>query len=115
MYSPGNKVSYAINVIDRATGKPLRNRNVLVSVTVTDESVFSKVENRKQPPSLGAAVLLENEIDRTNYEFYHANEYIDQWFQNNSAGSTDSNLEMLLGVQGWRANIFDLVRVYDVK
>lgn len=90
---------------------------MLLSVTVTDESVFSKVEQRKQPPSLGAAILLENEVDRTNYEFYFANEYIDQWFQSNAttAGSSEANLELLLGTQGWRANVFDLPRVYDIS
>jgi len=89
---------------------------VLLSVTVTDESVFSKVEQRKQPPSLGAAILLENEVDRTDYEFYFANEYIDQWFQSNAtAGSSEVNLELLLGTQGWRANVFDLPRVYDIS
>lgn len=90
---------------------------MLLSVTVTDESVFSKVEQRKQPPSLGAAILLENEVDRTNYEFYYANEYIDRWFQSNAttAGSSEANLELLLGTQGWRANVFDLPRVYDIS
>jgi hypothetical protein len=83
---------------------------------VTDESVFSKVEQRKQPPSLGAAILLENEVDRTNYEFYFANEYIDQWFQSNAtARSSDANLELLLATQGWRANVFDLPRIYDIN
>ena len=116
VYSPGNQVSYSVKIVDHLTGKQVKDRNVLLSVTVTDESVFSKVEARKQPPSLGAAILLENEVDRTNYEFFFANEYIDQWFQSNAtAGSCDANIELLLGTQGWRANIFDLPRVYDIS
>jgi hypothetical protein len=53
---------------------------VLISVTVTDESVFTKVEDRKLPPSIGASVYLENEVSKINNELYYANQYIDHWF-----------------------------------
>lgn len=40
VYSPGNKVSYQINVRDHATKQLVKSKNVFVSVTVTDDSVF---------------------------------------------------------------------------
>lgn len=102
---------------DRAT-KKLVTKDVIVSLYVTDDSVFDKIEDRKQPPSVGAAVLLENEVAKNDYELYYSNQYIDHWFMGNDSqvdpDSKDRNLELLLGIQGWRANAFDLRRVYNV-
>lgn len=80
IFAPGDEVAYTITVNDRRTGRPVTDREVVVSVRVTDDSVFSKVENRKQPPSLGAAVYLENEVQKNSFEFYYSNQYIDHWF-----------------------------------
>jgi hypothetical protein len=87
-----------------------------VSLTATDESVFAKIEDRKLPPSLGAAVYLENEVQKISNELYYSNQYIDHWFQNSQnadANSNDRNLELLLGIQGWRSNIFDIPILKD--
>ena len=61
----------------------------LVSVVVTDETVFSKLEERKQPPSLASAVYLETEIHPSaSYELYHINDYL----------ANDTYLDLLMGV-----------------
>ena len=88
---------------------------VLVSLTVTDDSVFSKIEDRKQPPSLGAALYLVNEVKKISNELYYSNQYVDHWFTDPTTQSNNRNLELLLGVQGWRANVFDLRRLTDIS
>jgi hypothetical protein len=116
LYSPGDAVNYEVTVRDRKTRRLITDRIVLVSVTATDESVFAKIEDRKLPPSLGAAVYLENEVLKISNELYYSNQYIDHWFQsasNADANSNDRNLELLLGIQGWRSNIFDLPLLKD--
>lgn len=116
LYSPGDAVNYEVTVRDRKTQKLVTDRQVLVSVTATDESVFAKIEDRKLPASLGAAVYLENEVKKISNELYYSNQYIDHWFQSAQtadANSNDRNLELLLGVQGWRSNIFDLAQISD--
>jgi len=60
-------------VRDRKTQKLITDRDVIVSLTITDESVFSKIEDRKNPPSLGASIFLENEVTKTSLEIYYAN------------------------------------------
>ena len=57
------------------TGEKVDNKT-WVSVFVTDESVFSEVDEKKQPPSYVAKVYLEHEVNKTDYEFYYASEYI---------------------------------------
>jgi len=73
-------VTYIVVVRDKTTGRLVNDRDVLISVVATDESVFSKIEDRKQPPSMGAAVYLENEVKKNEYELYYSNQYIDHWF-----------------------------------
>lgn len=105
-------------VKDRRTKKQVTDRDVLISVYVTDDSVFSKVEDRKQYPSIGAAVYLENEVKRNNKELYYSNQYIDHWFSKSifaDPDSNDRNLELLLGIQGWRSNLFDPARIQDAS
>jgi hypothetical protein len=51
-----------------------------VSVVATDDSVFSKIEGRKQPPSLGAALYLEGEVRNTQGELYYSNQYVDHYW-----------------------------------
>ena len=80
VYAPGDTVSYSVSVMDKTTNKLVTDRQVMVSIVVTDDSVFNKVENRKQPPSLASAVYLENEVIRNNWEFYNANQYIEHLF-----------------------------------
>jgi hypothetical protein len=104
-------------VRDSKTGGLVTDRDVLVSVSITDDSVFGQIEDRKLPPSMGASVYLENEMAKNDYELYYSNQYIDHWFFNNKSqadpNSNDTNLELLLGIQGWRANAFDLNRIQD--
>lgn len=73
LYMPGDEVKYQITVRDTKTKQIVRDREVLISVTVTDESVFTKVEDRKAPPSIGAAVYLENEVMKIENELYYSN------------------------------------------
>jgi hypothetical protein len=73
IYAPGDLVSYEVRVTDRRTKKIVNNKDVLVSVVATDESVFNKIEERKQPASLGAAVYLENEVSKISNELYYSN------------------------------------------
>ena len=73
-------MTYIVVVRDKTTGRLVNDRDVLISVVATDESVFSKIEDRKQPPSIGAAVYLENEVKKNEYELYYSNQYIDHWF-----------------------------------
>lgn len=101
LYMPGDQVNYQITVRDRKTQQIVKDREVLISVTATDESVFTKVEDRKLPPSIGAAVYLENEVMKIENELYYSNQYIDHWFQDQKNAvkeSNDRNLELLLGV-----------------
>lgn len=96
----------------------MTDREVIISLVATDDSVFSKIEDRKQPASLGAAIFIENEVKKNNFELYYSNQYIDHWFQSSTLADPKSNiknLELLLGVQGWRTNMFDLKRLYDVS
>ncbi len=93
----------------------MTGRDVIVSLTVTDDSVFSKIEDRKQPASLGASVYLENEVYKNDYEVYYANQYINHWFDESLKDSKDSNLDLLLGVQGWRAYYFDICGMYNIS
>jgi uncharacterized protein YfaS (alpha-2-macroglobulin family) len=46
LYAPGDRVNYDIRVKDAKTQKIVTNE-VLISLTITDESVFSKIEDRK--------------------------------------------------------------------
>ena len=113
---PGDLVNYQVSVKDAKTKKVITNKDVIVTVVITDESVFGKIEDRKQPPSLAAAVYLENEVAKISNELYYSNQYIDHWFNSASNNtSNDRNLELLLGIQGWRANAFDYARIMDVN
>jgi hypothetical protein len=116
LYAPGDQVNYEVRVKDAKTKKTVTSE-VLISLTVTDDSVFSKIEDRKQPPSLGAALYLENEVKKISNELYYSNQYVDHWFNDPSTTtqSNNRNLELLLGVQGWRANVFDLRRLADIS
>lgn len=54
-------------------------------------------------------VYLEHEVLNNAYEIYNADEYVEQIF-NTSLGrevqASDKNLDLLLGVQGWRQGFF---------
>lgn len=112
-YAPGDQVNYEVKVKDAKTGALITDKEVLVSLTITDDSVFSKIEDRKQPPSIGVAVYLENEVSKISNELYYSNQYVDHWFNDpaTAVASSNRNLELLLGVQGWRSNMFDLLRI----
>ena len=56
------------------------DRDVFVSLVATDDSVFTKIEGRKQPSSLGAALYLEGEVKNTQGELYYSNQYIDHYW-----------------------------------
>jgi uncharacterized protein YfaS (alpha-2-macroglobulin family) len=80
-YQPGDLVNYEIQVRSKGSTRLVTDRDVFVSVVATDDSVFSKIEGRKQPPSLGAALYLEGEVKKTQGELYYSNQYIDHYWQ----------------------------------
>ena len=47
-----------MEVRDKKTRALVKDRDVILSLVATDESVFTKIEDRKQPPSLAAALYL---------------------------------------------------------
>jgi hypothetical protein len=79
VYMAGDEVNYEISVYD-SKGRLASKRDIIVNLVATDDSVFTKVEDRKLPASLGAALYIENEVGKNNYELYYANQYIDHWF-----------------------------------
>lgn len=83
-YTPGSTVTVQIKTTDQQ-GSPI---SALVGVSVTDETVLNMVDKRKRVPTLPALVLLENEVNR----FENANEFL----------SNNTNIDLLLGTQGWR-------------
>jgi uncharacterized protein YfaS (alpha-2-macroglobulin family) len=40
-YSPGDQVNYEVTIRDRKTQRVVSDRDVIVSLTATDESVFT--------------------------------------------------------------------------
>ncbi len=54
-------MNYEITVKNTTNNQTI---DAYVSITVTDDSVFAKLEERKQPASLAARVYLENEVQR---------------------------------------------------
>ena len=80
-----------------------------VSVVVTDDSVFSLVPPKNHPPSLPAMVLLEKEIYLKNFDFTHSADYVNHIYRPSFPGegaSSDLNIDLLLGNQGWRYGFF---------
>ena len=106
-YRPGDDATVSVST-DSDT-------DIYISVVVTDESVFSKIPYRVQPPSLASAIYLEHEVKHSNYQFYYANEYINHLFEEQSDDSSDANLDLLLGVQQWRRQIYCLDYIMDSR
>ena len=82
-------------------------------MSISDLSSYLKVENHKYQPTLMDMVFLEKEVKHLNTtidEFWYSNEYLD--FVTESKGN-DSNLDMLLGTQGWRRNLLDDMPVLE--
>lgn len=72
VYAPGDQVDFQVRCVNSSTGAAIPD--CYVSVTVTDDSVFQKIEERKQPPSFAARVYLENEVQKTEeQEIYWVN------------------------------------------
>jgi hypothetical protein len=94
-YEPGDLVEIKISV-DKP--KNLQESEYLyASIMVSDLSSFLKVDKASQHPTLQQMVYLEKEIEQMNKEvdeFKYSNDFL---FQANN-----SNLENLLGCQGWR-------------
>jgi len=78
-------------------------------VFVTDDSVFAEIDANQQPPSFVTQVYLEHEVWNTAYEISNSDEYVEHMFNatlGESLSSKDKNLDLLLGVQGWRHGFF---------
>jgi len=87
-YSPGEKVKLEIMAKDE-NGNPSPS---FFSVRVVDKSVGKKIEERERHPRISEMVLLENEV----ISFYDSASYL----------QNDENLDLLLGVQGWRKFVY---------
>eukprot|EP00350_Pseudokeronopsis_sp_OXSARD2_P002655 CAMPEP_0170544030 /NCGR_PEP_ID=MMETSP0211-20121228/2938_1 /TAXON_ID=311385 /ORGANISM="Pseudokeronopsis sp., Strain OXSARD2" /LENGTH=136 /DNA_ID=CAMNT_0010847569 /DNA_START=1835 /DNA_END=2245 /DNA_ORIENTATION=+ len=96
LYRPGEFVEFEVTLPDHEFDD---EEEVLVSVVVTDESVFQRLEDKLQPPTFGSAVYLAYDVMNYNYHFHYANYYIEHIFgSKNTEYSTDLNLELLLGI-----------------
>jgi len=100
-FRPGSFVEFEVDVEGVQEGE-----EVLVSVVVTDESVFQRLEEKLQPPTFGSAVFLAYDVMRQDYYFHYPNDYIEHFFGKSNC-SCDQNLELLLGIQQWRHGLFD--------
>ena len=100
-------VKYEVLVKDRLTGELVTDHDTYVSIRVTDDSVFTKIEEKKQPPSFAAQVYLEHEVFNNDYQFYYAGEYLEHLW-NDKVEGTNNNIELLLWVQEWRHGKFYL-------
>jgi len=49
-------------------------------VFVTDDSVYSKIDQKQQPPSFVSQVYLEHEVLNNHYEIYNNDEYLEHIF-----------------------------------
>lgn len=97
--TPGGKIRLRVETTD-SDGKPVE---AVVGLTVTDDAVLEMVEKRDQAPTLPVMVYLENEVR----DLADAHVYCDP--ANPDAGR---DVDLLLGVQGWRR--FILVRMDDL-
>ena len=98
---------------------------VFVNVSVVDSGVFTEIGKKKLPPRLPTMLFLEDEVFKPNpqQELYFPDEYIQLLFQGDpNILDKDiirtfiiyiyiyiecvGNLDLLLGVQGWRRYIF---------
>lgn len=87
--SPGDEVEVEITSRNK-DGDPIE---ALVGITVTDLRTQEMIENREQAPRLPEMVFLEAEVE----ELKDAKSYLRSHVENR-----ESNLDLLLGVQGWR-------------
>jgi len=110
-YVPGETVNFEVLVTDDEGN--LVEDDTFVSVFITDDSVFSRVEQRKQPPTIASQVLLEHEVKKNNYNFDYSRDYVEHMFSGENENSSDENLELLLSVQQWRFCIFCLPYIRD--
>jgi hypothetical protein len=86
---PGGKIRLTLEARDE-TGRPVE---AVVGLSVTDDALLEMVEKRDQAPDLPVMAYLENEVK----DLADAHVYLD-------AAHPDAarNLDLLLGVQGWR-------------
>jgi len=104
VYVPGELVEFEVTI----SGNSGEEEN-LVSVVVTDDTVFSRLEEKLQPPSFGSALYLKYDVLNDDHHFNYPNYYLEHIFgDKHTEYSSDENLELLLGIQHWRRNIFDL-------
>jgi alpha-2-macroglobulin-like protein len=97
--SPGDEVEVEITALN-AQGEPIE---AVVGLTVTDLRTQEMIENREQAPRLPEMVFLENEVHDLNDT---------QAYLRGKTEETNQNLDLLLGVQGWRR--FLLARDWNV-
>ncbi|MDR3073828.1 MAG: A-macroglobulin complement component [Deltaproteobacteria bacterium] len=93
---PGGKIRLKVETRDE-TGRPVE---AVVGLSVTDDALLEMVEKRDQAPNLPVMAYLENEV----LDLADAAVYLDA-----EQPEAARNLDLLLGVQGWRR--FILVRL----
>ena len=56
-------------------------------------------------------------MQKVKFNIPYSTEYLEQWWSpsNITGNSSDANLALLLGVQGWRSNAFDLSSILNVS
>jgi hypothetical protein len=82
LYTPGSEVNFSVKVLDKETDSIYRKDDFYMTITVTDDSVFDKLEQAiSSPPSIGTNVLLVHELNLKNYELRYASEYIDALYE----------------------------------
>lgn len=86
---PGGKVRLNVTTTDK-NNQPVE---AVVGLAVTDDALLEMVETRDQAPSLPVMVLLENEVQ----DLADAAVYFDP-----SNPNAARDIDLLLGVQGWR-------------
>ena len=113
-YAPGDLVEFEVTISDNTLFDS--KQDTFLSVTVTDDSVFSRIEDKLQPPTFGSAIYLAYDVLNHNYQFQYPNEYVEHIFLEKDVDySSDENLDLLLSIQQWRYGIFELPYIQQLR
>ena len=126
-YSPGDRVKLDIAVSSAITGTGGKGppEDIYMNVSVIHSGVFTQLGNKLLPPHLPTMLLLEDEVLKDNQysQLYFAHQYLQPLFIPPTSTGAHAlqgnyiyiyiynlecirNLDLLLGVQGWRRYIY---------
>ncbi|KAJ5077123.1 macroglobulin / complement [Anaeramoeba ignava] len=100
-YCPGDTVELTITSKTKS-GNPIETD---FGITVSDDSVFKMTEKRERPPRLPAMYFLENEVEHLeDCQIYLSPEQEESNENNDNEEKQEkyTELDLLLGTQGWR-------------